>query len=206
MFRSILVAGALVAAPASAATVTIERIADLQSVNLNFNFGFEEELASPVYLSAGDTLDLTLRFTGSQTLRINDPFDIRARVIVPVEFIEDNFTSDASFSFRGAKGSTPAAPIADFEYNGNGHFGNIIDPEQIGAGSIEFSGLRLVAKVVSFDTPGPHSFRFSSFFFRGLGYSIGTAVPEPGTWAMMIAGFGMVGAAVRRQPRRLLAA
>ena len=29
----------------------------------------------------------------------------------------------------------------------------------------------------------------------------GTAVPEPGTWAMMIAGFGVVGAAVRRRTR-----
>lgn len=30
---------------------------------------------------------------------------------------------------------------------------------------------------------------------------IGLAVPEPATWAMLIAGFGMVGAAARRRPR-----
>ncbi len=33
----------------------------------------------------------------------------------------------------------------------------------------------------------------------GLGVRLDSAVPEPATWAMMIAGFGLVGAAVRRR-------
>lgn len=34
---------------------------------------------------------------------------------------------------------------------------------------------------------------------------IGTAVPQPGTWAMLIAGFGMVGAATRLGRRTVVA-
>ena len=30
---------------------------------------------------------------------------------------------------------------------------------------------------------------------------IGSAVPEPGTWAMLLAGFGMLGAAMRRKSK-----
>ena len=33
----------------------------------------------------------------------------------------------------------------------------------------------------------------------------GSAVPEPATWAMMIAGFGLAGSALRRRPRSALA-
>jgi hypothetical protein len=33
----------------------------------------------------------------------------------------------------------------------------------------------------------------------GLNHAFGMVVPEPGTWAMLIAGFGLVGTAVRRR-------
>jgi hypothetical protein len=42
----------------------------------------------------------------------------------------------------------------------------------------------------------------------GQGYSIASisgALPEPGTWAMMIGGFGLVGAALRRQRKAITA-
>jgi hypothetical protein len=42
----------------------------------------------------------------------------------------------------------------------------------------------------------------------GCGEIVGPAagvIPEPGTWAMLIAGFGLVGAAARRRSRALLA-
>ena len=39
-----------------------------------------------------------------------------------------------------------------------------------------------------------------------LSFTVGGAVPEPATWAMMITGFGLAGAALRRRPRSALAA
>jgi PEP-CTERM motif len=41
--------------------------------------------------------------------------------------------------------------------------------------------------------------------FRVSGNAVVNAVPEPGTWTMMIAGFGMVGAFMRRRVRKLAA-
>lgn len=40
-----------------------------------------------------------------------------------------------------------------------------------------------------------------SQFTQFLAFSVGGAVPEPGTWAMMIAGFGIIGCAMRRGTR-----
>ncbi|PZQ62644.1 MAG: hypothetical protein DI570_09965 [Phenylobacterium zucineum] len=46
----------------------------------------------------------------------------------------------------------------------------------------------------------------SAFSLRGTSYSVDVAVPEPTTWALMIAGFGLAGATLRRHRRQALAA
>lgn len=54
--------------------------------------------------------------------------------------------------------------------------------------------------------PGVHSLRVTGYWGQqGGSYSgnlgLGAAVPEPASWAMMIAGFGLVGAAMRRRTK-----
>ena len=49
---------------------------------------------------------------------------------------------------------------------------------------------------VTFSTTDPQGFNFDDFTF-------GAAVPEPATWALMIAGFGFTGMALRRRPARI---
>lgn len=50
------------------------------------------------------------------------------------------------------------------------------------------------------DLPDGGDFNYSDLGFVFTNVSvIGTAVPEPASWAMMIAGFGLVGAAMRRR-------
>ncbi len=85
------------------------------------------------------------------------------------------------------------------------------------AGSVIGTGFDLLTEA-PINTPGG----FNAFSFRGVGYDDGTliyglrmggsyilatgtsdgvppSVPEPATWAMLIAGFGMVGSAMRRR-------
>ncbi|HWW65863.1 MAG TPA: PEPxxWA-CTERM sorting domain-containing protein [Sphingomonadaceae bacterium] len=71
----------------------------------------------------------------------------------------------------------------------NGHTYTVdINPSDI-QGNLLFVG-------ASFDS----SDRDDGFKLGGLTLSTVGAVPEPATWAMMIAGFGLVGAAMRRRP------
>lgn len=56
--------------------------------------------------------------------------------------------------------------------------------------------------LVSFeDLPGIGNQVFNDLSFTFTGTQAGNAVPEPATWIMMILGFGVAGAAVRRKAR-----
>ncbi|MDP3853922.1 MAG: PEPxxWA-CTERM sorting domain-containing protein [Phenylobacterium sp.] len=62
------------------------------------------------------------------------------------------------------------------------------------------AGARLLAASGTFDKAVVSS--DVDFAFAQVRYSLGSAVPEPATWAMMIVGFGAVGGAVRNARRR----
>lgn len=69
----------------------------------------------------------------------------------------------------------------------------------------EFGGIGQDGRV-TFDT-GSSSFLISAVNFASTDYSfeldsIASAAPEPGTWAMMILGFGLAGAGLRSRRRR----
>jgi hypothetical protein len=53
------------------------------------------------------------------------------------------------------------------------------------------------------DAGGITGFRYSAnqFAFETDTYAVGAAVPEPATWGLMILGFGMIGAAMRRRQK-----
>lgn len=81
------------------------------------------------------------------------------------------------------KGTGKAADV-NMAINPNEYFGNTW---MIGA---DFFGV---------DSLGRKKFGYDSFKLNGLTLNTANAVPEPATWAMMIAGFGLVGAGLRRR-------
>ena len=73
------------------------------------------------------------------------------------------------------------------------------DGDPAPAQSLQLDG---VARYVRFDLRNNYGDQYSWTGLSEVRFD-GTAVPEPATWAMMIGGFGMVGAALRR--RRVVA-
>jgi hypothetical protein len=78
-------------------------------------------------------------------------------------------------------------------------------------GTTRPSFARLAAATPPSDELGFDSFRFQTPTFKDgvLSYHLlppGSAVPEPATWAMMITGFGLIGAAARRRRTGMVAA
>lgn len=80
------------------------------------------------------------------------------------------------------------------------------------SGTINFSNGVLTGRdlTYSYENPGVRTVTVGSSYVRATAstFSVAaiTAVPEPGTWALMLLGFGVVGASLRRVPRRTLQA
>lgn len=148
---------------------------------------------SAVSLAEGDTLDLTINFTSPVTLES------------PVFF----------FPYLGASGPSQATTTAVSAYlsflemtgpatqtsslvtvaNCCAFVGAQFYAEDYltGPGPITLSGIRLLMTIDDYADPAVLSRDYSSVWFA---YT--SAVPEPGTWALFITGFGLAGAAIRR--------
>ncbi len=98
-------------------------------------------------------------------------------------------------------------------------FGGIIKTGLAGAASASYSAANSGTVILSLLSPTTYYTRYlfttrvggETLYLgaRGQGYQIDTingAVPEPASWAMMIAGFGVVGVAARRRRTLMVAA
>jgi hypothetical protein len=78
----------------------------------------------------------------------------------------------------------------------------IFNPEQFEGSALtpapllSFTGSSIL---ITFDTAGVGQFNFGADGGQAIFAYNGGVVPEPASWAMMIAGFGLVGAAMRRR-------
>jgi hypothetical protein len=119
--------------------------------------------------AAGSNI-LSLTFTGGELSALVPGTSGNALVSIPGDGFS-NVTSDFL--------SFPPAFLTDFSIS----LGNVSPGFQIGTGGL---GTQAGA-------------RFTNFTARGSGDFTAAMVPEPGTWAMLLLGFGLVGFARRRQ-------
>ena len=68
------------------------------------------------------------------------------------------------------------------------------------ANAVTLSGLSGITQLTLDGTNDEEGVIFDNFRFE-VGVAAPGAVPEPATWAMMIVGFGLIGYAIRAQPR-----
>jgi hypothetical protein len=128
-----------------------------------------------------------LRFAGTTLIEqtLIQPYSATTISQVEIPFLESAFSKEGDyFIVEGLKGAACMIDIRDENASCSLHF----DP------------------VVTFDQDafdrllGPKSFDLTSYFALAASSSAPTgSVPEPASWAMMIGGFALIGAAMRRR-------
>ncbi len=186
----------VMAAPASAGVITLENI----SANgaSDFTFTYQGTLGPDEGVKAGDRL-IIYDFSGYIDGSI---FSDVADVIATIEFtspsgiVTPGFDDDASianlvFTYTGEDFRTNGGPFAPFDFDGIGARSTLG-----GMRADAFFGLS--TKNNPDGAPGG-----SGTDIYSLGsVAVPTAVvPEPAAWAMMLAGFGLAGTAIRRRSR-----
>lgn len=208
-----LVAAAAVAGPASAAVVTYGSQAGFQSAFdggftlVNFDtlgglpagYRLDDPAAAAALASLGvDSVGLNAQVLGGQDFQTPT---VRDRIIANGDF----FGGLVAFDFASAVNGVGAySNTIDFgrirAFSGAGLTGTFLGEVQFGPGA--FAGLtsdvaiRSVQFTCDFNADlacGVYDVQFGTFA-TGI-----TPVPEPATWALMILGFGLAGAGLRRR-------
>ena len=112
----------------------------------------------------------------------------------PLSILFDSLADSLTFTM----GSSDAGSIV--KVNSFGANGALLGSTQItmlsGYNVYNLSGLGNFKGLTFFDNNDPSGVRFMNFSYNSVA---GGGVPEPAAWAMMLAGFGMAGAAIRRR-------
>jgi len=176
------------------------------------------ELGSPFTMDVGDTVDLT--FTFDPVTLVGDSF------IWGLSFTNDfgaSMNVSGTVEFLGASGDLRTGPIPVSQNNSAAHIGIYLFSAdyRTGSGAIAFAGIRQILKIDSGESINengelvpfvPRIFLDARVWTDGVRGSGGGGgggtpgvIPEPATWAMMIAGFGLVGGVMRRRREALAA-
>ncbi len=148
--------------------------------------------------NVGDTLDVTLTFPGGAPLNLGFlPYDAQFTVFGGGGYTSTVYQSTATLSFINAVGAvnaTTGPQTGVFDRNPAVDFTGV---RQMQRGPLSFDGIHVVIHLDSAYVPfGP---AVPPATFSAFEISFSNDVPEPAAWVMLIAGFGLVGAAMRRR-------
>jgi PEP-CTERM motif len=183
---------------ANAATFTASHVYDPAHITVG---GFFLENLGQIYnLGIGDTIDLTVTFKNNARVTF-----LGNVVFFPTIFAFDGngtFLVDTNFSFIGGSSNT-ISPIIKFRDSvGSLNIGTSYSPNEykIDSNPVTFSGFRKSITIVGATPGAPRNFDSIAInIFNGT-FTF-TTVPEPATWAMLLIGFGGIGATMRARRR-----
>lgn len=145
------------------------------------------------FTSPGDGLFVANFGFGDNTLAICSYTGTLCDQSLDLSFSSAGGVSDFSFLYAGVDNSESTLTVLLNFFGGSST--TLFYTSLVGGSTLDFSAYSniLSASITSND---PYGLSYDNFT-----YTIDAAVPEPATWAMMILGFGFVGAALRRQRR-----
>jgi hypothetical protein len=195
--------------------VTTPGTTETSSSFISFNnTGFVPTInnASPVPLTNGDSLDLKISFLPGQAVQFTNVLGNFQIGLVVSDSASPTLNPASTLTLRDTGGNVIKTFSANIGFNqatGNvvgDDFFTVGVPLSGNVGSLEYinpsiSGLT-GTKNFTADTIALQASAGSFQVLTGLPV-VGTAVPEPAAWAMLLAGFGGIGAMLRR--RRTLA-
>ncbi|HEX2816407.1 MAG TPA: PEPxxWA-CTERM sorting domain-containing protein [Phenylobacterium sp.] len=202
----------LASGAARANTITLNETVDLtapQSPTGSF-FGWRDftdtgGAFSPDFsfdLSAGDTLDYTADFLGNQTVTLVNPSLIWL-LSSATDGGATGVNGTGSLDLLDAVGNVLYSSTVKTDDEGSVHFGQFFDPSDFSAlpTTITIGGLHYVGTLNSYDDPSitVRTYADPQVLFSVDSATVSTGVPEPLTWALMVAGFGLAGAVLRRR-------
>lgn len=207
----ILLLGMAVSLPSAAAQVTINQIVDLSGAVVQ-NLGFGDYVSKiydfppPVEIGSGDAVDMTINFASGQTMQMSDlgqgNGSLMTAWLSQDSSIDPVNTSNFSIAngyvdWLDAGGNVIRHVYVGSDSTGESHIG-VEAPDFLNTGeSLLFSGYHAYFEVVSLQN-NPSHYSGPWLYMRADHLQI-TAVPEASTYAMMLAGLGLVGAMTRRR-------
>jgi hypothetical protein len=204
MTMAMMAVALLATTAAPAAVITRDYVFDLGTATTSGVFTYVQSMDGPVAVSAGDTLQGTVSFLGGPITLTNDPTSPGGGYeLVGLNFYSNGGTTTGTsvISLTGITGDY----IGLGSYSGTtigGLFTSAFN--DLTPTAFSFTGLTYS---LSFESGTATSFRAPQLelgYNTTLGGTPVSDVPETATWAMMLVGFGAIGASMRKRRRIVL--